>query len=177
MTNQKDILEALRHTRHDWLNVMQLIKGNLALKRYDRIETIIETVTQKSINESKLSSMEAPAVAVYLLTYNWNCHALNLDIDIIGEVKSFASHEPQLLHLCESIIKQLTASSSKDFENTLLLTFLFKDNVCEITFDYHGKLLMKESDWEPVLKKLDPEVNLVEWDEHECVLCTCFTLN
>ena len=41
MTNQLDVINALRQTRHDWLNVMQLIKGNLALKRYDRIEEII----------------------------------------------------------------------------------------------------------------------------------------
>ncbi len=33
MEKEKELLEILRHTRHDWLNVMQLIKGNLTLKK------------------------------------------------------------------------------------------------------------------------------------------------
>ncbi|WP_198510288.1 Spo0B C-terminal domain-containing protein [Bacillus solitudinis] len=178
MTNKKDVLQALRHTRHDWLNVMQLIKGNLALKRYDRIENIIETVTQKSVNESKMSSMGVPELALYLLTFNWYCHSLKLDIDVVGgEVRSFSAKEQQLKLLCKAIIESLSKFSAKDTENSLLLIFLFKEETCEITFDYHGKLEMKESDWSPILQNLETEVNLVEWDEHECVLCTSFTLN
>lgn len=33
MTSKKDMLDVLRHSRHDWLNVIQLIKGYLALER------------------------------------------------------------------------------------------------------------------------------------------------
>jgi stage 0 sporulation protein B (sporulation initiation phosphotransferase) len=177
MTNSKDVLEALRHTRHDWLNVMQLIKGNLALKRYDRIEHIIETVTQKSVSESKLSSMGVPSTATYLLTFNWSAQALKLDIDVVGEIKSLASHDQILKQICETIIEYLSVSGANDSENTLLLTFLFKDHTCEITFDYHGKLLIEERVWAPFLKKLEPKVDLVELGEYECVLYTCFTLN
>ncbi|MCD8502937.1 MAG: Spo0B domain-containing protein [Bacillaceae bacterium] len=28
-----DVLSVLKHSRHDWLNMVQLIKGNLALKK------------------------------------------------------------------------------------------------------------------------------------------------
>ncbi|UTW70045.1 Spo0B domain-containing protein [Anaerobacillus sp. HL2] len=35
-----------RHSRHDWLNFVQLIKGNLTLKN-DRIEEIIQEVITK----------------------------------------------------------------------------------------------------------------------------------
>ena len=35
MTKEINVIEALRHNRHDWLNVMQLVKTNLALGNYE----------------------------------------------------------------------------------------------------------------------------------------------
>lgn len=39
MADQRErwsIVDALSHSRHDWMNKLQLIKGHLSLKKYDR---------------------------------------------------------------------------------------------------------------------------------------------
>jgi stage 0 sporulation protein B (sporulation initiation phosphotransferase) len=181
MTKQWDIIDALRHTRHDWLNVIQLIKGNLALGRYDRIEQIIDEVTAQSLNESKLSMISAPTVATFLLTYNWQCTEMKIDVDVIGDIKPLSAHEDMLYRTCQTLINQMAESSSSSSENHLLVTFLFTNNEynneCQITFDYQGTLQMKKEEWQPIVKKLVPEVNVIEWNEHECVLQTTFTIN
>ncbi|MEC2072098.1 sporulation initiation phosphotransferase B [Alkalihalophilus marmarensis] len=189
MTKQWELIDALRHTRHDWLNVIQLIKGNLALKRYDRIEQIIEEVTAQSLNESKLSVMDTPDVAAFLLTYNWECSKMKIDVDVIGEIQSLKANEDKLYRTCQTIINQMAELSSSSSENHLLITFLFTHNKeesgnhnnCQLTFDYQGILQMNKEEWHQILKSLelevDVKVDLIEWNEHECVLQTTFTIN
>jgi stage 0 sporulation protein B (sporulation initiation phosphotransferase) len=174
MDNQLDVLKALRQTRHDWLNVMQLIKGNLALKRYDRIEEIIDQVTQQSICESKISEIQAVSVVYFLLTYNWFSSKLKLEIDVAGDVFSLEKDEVRMLRLCEQITEKLTEGCSIESENNLLLTFLFSDIECKITFDFQGSLQMKKEDWLEFLNEWEPNVKLVEMDESECVLVARF---
>ncbi|GAE35118.1 Spo0B C-terminal domain-containing protein [Halalkalibacter akibai] len=173
MTNQLDVLQALRQTRHDWLNVMQLIKGNLALKRYDRIEEIIHQVTQQSICESKISEIQAPSVVYFLLTYNWFSNNIKLELDVAGEVFSLENKEVQLLRLCEEITEKLTNDCTIDTENNLLITFLFTEEYCEVTFDFQGAL-QKKVDWQRFKLERESIVNLVEWNEQECVLVARF---
>ncbi|MCL7746969.1 Spo0B C-terminal domain-containing protein [Halalkalibacter alkaliphilus] len=174
MDNQLDVLKALRQTRHDWLNVMQLIKGNLALKRYDRIEEIIDQVTQQSICESKISEIQAVSVVYFLLTYNWFSSKLKLEIDVAGDVFSLEKDEVRMLRLCEQITEKLTEGCSTESENNLLITFLFTDIECKITFDFQGSLQMKKEDWLEFLSEWEPNVKLVEMDESECVLVARF---
>jgi stage 0 sporulation protein B (sporulation initiation phosphotransferase) len=174
MTNQLEVLKALRQTRHDWLNVMQLIKGNLALKRYDRIEEIIEQVTQQSICESKISEIQASSVVYFLLTYNWFSNNMKLEIDVAGEVFSLEKDEVRLLRLCKEITEKLTNDCKIDTENNLLITFLFTDDKCELIFDFQGTLQKKEQ-WQPFFSKWESTVKLVEMNDYECVLVASFT--
>ncbi|ARK29193.1 Spo0B C-terminal domain-containing protein [Halalkalibacter krulwichiae] len=176
MKNQLDVIQALRQSRHDWLNIMQLIKGNLALKRYDRIEEIIEQVTQQSICESKISEIQASSVAYFLLTYNWFSNKMKLEIDVAGEVFSLEKEEVRLLRLCEEITEKLTNDCTIENENNLLITFLFTDYDCEVTFDFQGTLTKKE-DWHSFLKQWESTVKLVELNERECVLTASFPRN
>lgn len=45
------IVEALSHSRHDWLNKLQLIKGNLALGKVGQAENIIDGIIVEAQNE------------------------------------------------------------------------------------------------------------------------------
>lgn len=67
MDKKKEFIELLRHYRHDWLNVLQLIKGNLALNKLNRVEEIIREIVIHTENESKLSNLQIPKVAFFSL--------------------------------------------------------------------------------------------------------------
>ncbi|MCM3712662.1 sporulation initiation phosphotransferase B [Alkalihalobacillus oceani] len=174
MTNHFDVVEALRHARHDWLNIMQLIKGNLALKRYDRIADIIDEVARQSSSESEISNIQAPSVSYFLLTFNWFCREMKLEMDVAGDVFSLAKQEQELLRICKQIIERLARESTLDTENHLLLTFLFTDQQCELTFDYQGTLQQEGQSLVEYAAR-EPAVELVEVSKQECVLLTRFT--
>ena len=66
MEKEWDIVEVLRHSRHDWLNKLQLIKGNLDLNRIDRAKAIIDEIVIEVQHESKLSNLHIPLFASLL---------------------------------------------------------------------------------------------------------------
>ena len=86
MSKEWDVVELLKHARHDWLNRLQLIKGNLSLNRLDRVQQTIEEIIAISKNESKLTSTGAHKLTAFLLTYGFRETVLKLDIEVNGEV-------------------------------------------------------------------------------------------
>ena len=61
----------LMYFRHDWMNKLQLIKGNLSLQKYDRVVEIIDEMVIDAKHESKLSNLKTPHLAFDFLTFNW----------------------------------------------------------------------------------------------------------
>ena len=51
-------IETLRQTRHDWLNRIQIIKGNLELNKIDRVKGIIDEIIIETQNEARLYQFE-----------------------------------------------------------------------------------------------------------------------
>lgn len=139
MAKPNEIIDILRHSRHDWLNVMQLIKGNLALNRPERIEEIIRSVIQQSQNESKLSSLNIPALVADLLTFNWENHCYELEIEVIGDVKDLSHYENELHEWYSQFIKLLDQCCDEGTENHLLVTFQLLEEEVKIIFDFQGQ--------------------------------------
>ncbi len=80
-------VEVLRHARHDWLNKMQLIKGNLDLNKLDRVREIINEIVIEAQNESKLSNLNIPQFATLLLTTRWENYSFEFEFQVIDELK------------------------------------------------------------------------------------------
>ena len=67
MKKEWNTIELLRHVRHDWLNKLQLIKGNLDLNKIDRAKEIIDEIVIEAQNETKLSNLHFPNFTLLLL--------------------------------------------------------------------------------------------------------------
>ncbi len=143
MKEEWSIIQILRHSRHDWLNVMQLIKGNLVLQKYDRIEEIIQEVIYQTQHESKLSNLNIPFFASKILVMNWEKeNHFQIGFEVIGESRNLASFEGSLLNLLDQLIISLNQSCDHYGENHLQLTIeLFEDELPRLTFDFHGRLI------------------------------------
>ncbi|OIJ16569.1 hypothetical protein BKP37_04855 [Anaerobacillus alkalilacustris] len=143
MKEDWNILQILRHSRHDWLNFVQLIKGNLALKKYDRIEEIIQEIVNQTQQESKLSNLHIPQLASELLVFNWkrNNH-FQLEFEVLGPTKNLETFEVTLLHWFLDLANLLNTSCQQFAENHLLITIeVFDEDALRINFDFHGNLL------------------------------------
>ncbi|WP_209122807.1 Spo0B C-terminal domain-containing protein [Alkalihalobacillus sp. BA299] len=139
MTKPNEIINILRHSRHDWLNVIQLIKGNLALNRPERVEEIIQSVIQQSQNESKLSNLNIPVIVADLLTFNWENHGYKLEIEVIGDAKDLSHYEQELHEWYSQFMQLLDQCCDEGTENHLLITFQLLVDETKLMFDYQGQ--------------------------------------
>ncbi|WP_413374550.1 Spo0B domain-containing protein [Alkalihalobacillus sp. 1P02AB] len=180
MTNDMNLLEALRHKRHDWLNIVQLIKMNLALGRYERIEELIHTTVQQCVNESKLSNLGISKLAEDLITYNWkNEHhnRMQLEINVAGSERDLHPYEPILDKVIKKVIFTFAEQSEWVSENQLLLTIVLNENECELLFLYEGTLNIKKADLFVLLESIQPKIEVVEWQKDTCLLKASVRLN
>ncbi|UOE95520.1 sporulation initiation phosphotransferase B [Alkalihalobacillus sp. LMS39] len=140
MTKKWDVVDLLRHSRHDWLNVIQLIKGNIALHRLERVDEIIDEIIQKAQNESKLSDLKIPALASELLTINWENHLYEIELEVIGDVQDLSAYEQSLQVWCKNFFSLLDDVCSNSCENQLLLTFYLVEDDLSVSFDFQGEI-------------------------------------
>lgn len=140
MLTENKLVDLFRHSRHDWLNAIQLIKGNLALNHVDRAKEIIDDLIMKSKNEAKLSNLEIPKTAVYLLTYNWYSHQFKLDIEVVGDHGYLTSLDNAILSMSQSVFELFDKHSSSRSENHVLYTIQLIDEEKFISIDFSGKL-------------------------------------
>jgi stage 0 sporulation protein B (sporulation initiation phosphotransferase) len=162
MSKHWEVIDLLRHYRHDWLNTLQLIKGNLALNKIDQVERVIAEVVLQTENESKLSNLNIPDLAEMILTFNWSEHAFKLEYEIIGEIKDLSCYKDDIMNWFEMYFAKLDECCKSFTENSLLITFqLFKDEMT-ITFDYNGELKN--------LKELEQWLNNSQMNEEKLLI-------
>jgi stage 0 sporulation protein B (sporulation initiation phosphotransferase) len=140
MKGKWDTVSLLRHARHDWLNQLQLIKGNLALDRTDRAKEIIDQVVQEAKNEANLSNLKMPKMAELLLTYNWQQNMYRLDYEVIGEERNLSDYDEHLHEWTTQYIKRLEEVVNLDSQPHLMITIQLLDEKAQISYDFVGEL-------------------------------------
>lgn len=174
MKKDWDILQILGHSRHDWLNFVQLIKGNLDLKKYDRLEEIIQVIIQQTQNESKLSNLHLSQFASKLLVFNWgNSHNFQIKFEVVGATQNLAIFEESLIKWLDDFTFVLNESCQKFGDNHLLIIIELIDESCpQFTFNFHGnlidvtkikKFLENEKNWDEQLKKVESYISEEEF--------------
>ncbi|HET7628327.1 MAG TPA: Spo0B C-terminal domain-containing protein [Bacillales bacterium] len=133
-------VELLRHVRHDWLNQIQLIKANLSLNRIERAKEIIEDITARSRNESKLTNLHMPRVAELLLTFNWYEHSYRLQTEVIGREQDLSDYEDDLAAFLSEWLERLDDCAELGAENDVLVSFQLGDDGVFATMDFSGSL-------------------------------------
>ncbi|MCF6138086.1 Spo0B C-terminal domain-containing protein [Pseudalkalibacillus berkeleyi] len=140
MKGKMDSVSLLRHARHDWLNQLQLIKGNLALDRTDRAKEIIDQVVQEAKNEAKVSNLKMPMLAELFLTYNWLQNQYRLDYEVIGTERDLSKYDQPLFEWTSCFLSEIEKHVVMDSEPHLMVTIqLFEDKV-RISYDFAGVL-------------------------------------
>jgi stage 0 sporulation protein B (sporulation initiation phosphotransferase) len=141
MKKDWDTIELLRHTRHDWLNKIQLIKGNLSLNKIDRVKEIIDEIVLETQLESKLSNLNIPQFASLLLTYNWESHSIHLEYEILegsNFTKSYQIDDDHLTSWTNDFLVELDKSIKAFHENHLSVTIEGQQTGIGFFFDFRG---------------------------------------
>ena len=80
-----EILDLMREQRHDFLNHLQVIMGNLQLKKADRAEKYCRQVTSQILELGSLSKMDNPYLSLILMLLQQRAKSLEIDLKIGAE--------------------------------------------------------------------------------------------
>ncbi|MFA9557200.1 Spo0B C-terminal domain-containing protein [Evansella sp. AB-rgal1] len=175
MNRDWDVVDVLRHYRHDWLNKLQLIKGNLDIGRVEKVEHIIRDVIQQSKNESDLSNMNMDKLAKRLLTFNWENHPYLLTFELVDGTADWSLLEERVLRIMNEIVSILDEHSVYGNDNRLLIIFKDVRNF-ELELDFDGYLKIDDKLEETFLnlRETYQGITKMEWDGHGCYVRVAF---
>lgn len=171
MDKEWDIVEVLRHSRHDWLNRLQLIKGNLDLNRIDRAKEVIEEIIIEAQQEAKLTNLKIPLFASLLLKSNWENHSFKVEYEVLQDLESFQMNEELMTHWTSLFFNCLDEAIEVFQENHLSITIDPQSKGVRFFFDFSGIIIKSE-----LIKTFlaDPEIQLdlviKEFSESELAL-------
>jgi stage 0 sporulation protein B (sporulation initiation phosphotransferase) len=158
MKNEWDIVKVLRHTRHDWLNRLQLIKGNLDLNRIDRAKVVIEEIVIETQNETKLSNLQMPHFASLLLKSNWENPSFKLEYEVLENSETLLINDLELTNWTNKFFSWLNKAVEAFQENHLSITIEPETDGVRFFFDFSGIIINKEL----ITQFLDSQIKMVE---------------
>ncbi|MBU8916609.1 sporulation initiation phosphotransferase B [Bacillus sp. FJAT-29953] len=168
MEKEWDIIEVLRHSRHDWLNKLQLIKGNLDLNRIDRVKEVITEIVVEAQHETKLSNLGLPQFASLLFTANWESHSFQLEYEVFEDSEYIKINDFKLTEWTKSLFTGLNQAIEAFQENHLSITIEPQSDGIRFFFDFRGIINNKE-----LIEKFlsgSQEVTIKEFTESEFAL-------
>ncbi|MFC0270150.1 Spo0B C-terminal domain-containing protein [Metabacillus herbersteinensis] len=144
--NEWGTVDLLSHSRHDWMNKLQLIKGNLSLNKYERVNEIIEEIVIEAQNESKLCNLKMLSFASLLMTYNWIQAHFTLEYEVLGDVVDLSSFDEFMTKWCSSFFYLLNETIDRSRENHLCISIETVPSSDEVRFffDFNGIITEKE---------------------------------
>lgn len=138
MEKEWNAVEILRHSRHDWLNKLQLIKGNLALQRLDRVNEIIEEIIMDTKNESKLTNLKAPKLAALLMLFNWEERYFFLEFEVLGDERNLSKFDEEITIWCINFFNNVNKIIKPFAENNMIFSIQLSDEEIRFIFDFKG---------------------------------------
>lgn len=146
MMENRTVVEMLRHARHDWMNQLQLIKGNLELNNVERAKEIIDDIIFLARQEAKLSNLKLPNLATLLITFNWEPHHFQLEYEIADINNSLENklNDQCLTEWVRSFLHTLDHVVDPAYENHLTLSVETEEEQAKLIFDFFGKIIKGE---------------------------------
>ncbi|WP_062355498.1 Spo0B domain-containing protein [Bacillus kwashiorkori] len=132
-------VDILRHSRHDWLNKIQLIKGYMSIGNLQRVEEIIDKIVQDSEMEARVSNINAPKFATLVLTYNWNSNPIGLTYTVTGDKKLTEEMDSKISEIFFHFTTILHKVVSFEGENWLHLQIETTNRFC-LSFHFTGMI-------------------------------------
>ncbi|KYD10886.1 sporulation initiation phosphotransferase B [Heyndrickxia sporothermodurans] len=154
------IVEVLRHARHDWMNQLQLIKGNIALNKLDNVNRIMDKMIVEAQQESRLSNLKLPHFAEILLTFNWEPHPFQIDYEILSENGELTVDDQMLSNWIQSFFLTLEKVVVPLQENNLSIAFEQYQGQIRFDFEFNGTI--KENGQELLKKWLNNQEKMIK---------------
>ncbi|RDI44138.1 sporulation initiation phosphotransferase B [Falsibacillus pallidus] len=172
MNNNWTVVEVLKHARHDWMNKLQLIKGNLALDRPERAKSIIDEIVLEAQQESRLSNLKLHRFASLLMTFNWEGHRFTIDYDILNENTVHSLDDAELFNWFSTFFALLNEAVEPFQDQQLSITIQLDKDSAKFFLDFRGILKSEEEvlNW----LKLQKQAAIEDWSINQFTIQLSF---
>lgn len=137
-------IRLLNHYRHDWMNEIQVLFGYVKLKKYDKLEDLMEKIRHKVQREGYIAKLGIPELTVYLLAYQAEVKEIALDVAIEREIRfnELPLDAGRVVEIVTGIMEtcKLNARRFPDGEHKLGVSFVHEADRVMLAFDYEGEL-------------------------------------
>ncbi|WP_243297472.1 Spo0B domain-containing protein [Bacillus litorisediminis] len=141
MREPKNVVEILRYARHDWLNQLQLIKGNLELGKTNRAKEIIDEIIIDARNESNLSNLGLDDFSSLLLTCNWMQHFFRLEYEVLEVSGTFPLEDQVITSWMNHLFLYLEDSFDPQGENHVFISIEVTSEWTRLFIEVRGEFL------------------------------------
>ncbi len=168
---EQDVVEMLRHYRHDWLNDLQLILGYAQLGKLDKIQSKITDIIERANQERGLDHLNIPKTFVWLYQLNWRSDSFQLHFQSLVEAQPVIIDDTALLTKIQKIFRILPSYQKEyhQYIGTLIFKKVNHTIHIHLTFDKDWNdlsSLKQELQSLPFIKEIKDEERLhIEWQE------------
>ncbi|MFD1705566.1 Spo0B C-terminal domain-containing protein [Siminovitchia sediminis] len=179
MSKHWTVLETLKYTRHDWLNRLQLIKGNLSMGKPEQAERIMEEIVIDMQQEAMLSNIKLPRFAETLLTHNWKGYHFKLDYELVTIPEKLTLDDNLLTEWIIIFFDLMNQAVVPYYENILTVKIEATDETARFLFEFNG-ILENETELKHWLSEQDSYPDQVTYEKtghHEWLIQALWYLN
>ncbi|WP_162297111.1 Spo0B domain-containing protein [Sporolactobacillus pectinivorans] len=140
MINEEKGISMISSARHVLLNDIQLIKGYLYLNRPQKANEVLDRITEKFKNQSRISDLSIPECAFYLIVYDWSVHPFLLGLTVSGPEADLSEHDRYLTDFFHCFFAVLEEQVSEAAENQVQIIFENLGSAFHISVVFSGVL-------------------------------------
>ncbi|UJW57325.1 Spo0B domain-containing protein [Bacillus sp. A116_S68] len=167
---QKDVVNVLRHYRHDVLNHIQLINGYIAMGKMEKAHSLIDDLVRQAKNESHISNLNMNRFAEEILTFNWYPHAFFLSFEVVSSSNDWSKWEEVIVSFFKAMMA-LFDTYVVTGEDQQVFVMINDINGKGLEIDFHGTL-STDGKWHEDVRKIKVTyahcLTQFEWNESEC---------
>lgn len=135
-----NLVEIMRHVRHDWLNRLQLIKGYTALGNSEKVNKIINQIIHYAEQETKLSNLSLNKLATLLMTFNWEPHTYELHYEVEGNKSLSSVDDEKITKWLFKFFQIIDKSAQVNMENELHIKISVDGEEPSFFIEFYGIL-------------------------------------
>ncbi|WP_010531117.1 Spo0B domain-containing protein [Lentibacillus jeotgali] len=163
---ETDVIQILRHYRHDLMNHLQIIQGYLSMGKTDKVQKKLKDYMGQLQEEGRVVNLNAPKFALYLLQFNFLHTNFRMTYHIRTANKSLQSVDELLAERCEKVMKTIVKLSDEMQLYELVISLFDVDqDMIGLEFAVNGKFpdnralieTMESLDWDMTIQQREDE--------------------
>jgi stage 0 sporulation protein B (sporulation initiation phosphotransferase) len=136
------LIRLFNHYRHDWMNDIQLIFGYVKLKKYDKLEDLMEKIKDKVQREGFVSRLGNSELIAYLLSFQAEVKDIRLEVELKREVhlNELPLDGNKIYRLLKAFVERFKAHAAAHpgEEHGLSVELMEEDDRLRVMLNYAG---------------------------------------